>query len=98
MENINTVLEIISKEGLGSTDIVIKEWALMIALSKIDKYQSECDFFSHKYNMSFKDFDVYLHENKGKEIFRKEEDFEDWEFSLNALKWWSSKARDLRNA
>jgi len=68
----------------------------MTALSKRDKFQAECDFFKNKYNMSFEDFDNDLHKTKGKEDFRKEEDIEDWEFALNALKWWSSKARDQK--
>jgi len=93
MNNSNTVVETISKEKFTSTDMIIPNKALLTALSKIEKYQAECDVFKHKYEMSFEEFDLILHKKKGKEDINREEDCEDWEFALNALKWWRDKVR-----
>jgi hypothetical protein len=35
---------------------------------------------------------------KEREDFAEEADAEDWEFSLNALKWWQGKVEELRGA
>ena len=92
----NAANEILIKEGYLTQEAFIKDSALIIALSKIEQYQAECDFFNHKHNMEVKEFEQHLHQEKGMEDFKKEEDLEDWEFTLSALKWWKEKANELR--
>jgi hypothetical protein len=92
------VEEVLQKEGYRSTDDFMKDWAFFLALSKQDQYRAEIDFFEKKYCMKFMEFDSLLHGEKGKEDFQKEEDAEDWEFSLNALRWWEEKIREIENA
>jgi hypothetical protein len=98
MKRKNLVEEVLLKEGYRSSDDFMRDWALILALSKQDQYSAEIDFFEKKYRMKFKEFDSLLHGEKGKEDFQKEEDAEDWEFSLNALRWWKEKIRELGSA
>ncbi|CAN2041828.1 conserved hypothetical protein [Candidatus Magnetomoraceae bacterium gMMP-15] len=84
--------KIIFKDGYAAYEILIRDWALLTALSKIEKYKAECDFFEHKYKMKIENFEKILHIKKGSENFEKEEDLEDWEFALSALEWWEKKA------
>ncbi len=37
-----------------------------------------------------------LHKDKGSEDFEKEENLEDWEFAVQAVRWWQEKADELR--
>jgi len=94
----NVSKEVLFKEGYGSTDEFIRDWALIMALSRLEQYRAENDFFEKKYEMNLEEFESFLHKEKGKEDFEKEEDIEDWEFSLNALRWWEEKIRELQSA
>jgi hypothetical protein len=91
-----TAGEILSKEGYTSPEHFVRDSALLIALSKIDQYRAECDLFKEKYRMELEDLEAGLRKTKGVEDFEKEEDLEDWEFALVALKWWQEKADELR--
>ena len=88
--------EVLLKEGYGSKEEKIRDWALDVALSKLEKYKAESDFFEKKYGMNLKEFESFLHKEKGSEDFEKEEDIEDWEFSFKALKWWEKKIKELQ--
>ena len=90
--------ELLLEEGYNSTDELVRDWALMIALSRLEQYRAECEFFEKKHNTSFEQFERVAHQKKGHEDFEQEEDIEDWEFSANALRWWQAKVEELRNA
>lgn len=92
----NCANEIFFKEGYGSFENFMFDSALIIALSKIDQYEAESDLYKDKYGMDIKNFENELHKKKGSEDFKKEEDFEDWEFSTHAVKWWKERADELR--
>ncbi len=96
MDTLDTAKEILFKEGYGFPDRFIQDCALMIALSKIEQYRSECDFFEHKHLMKLEIFESSLRQIKEEEDFEREEDLDDWEFAFNALKWWEKKADELR--
>jgi hypothetical protein len=98
MDTTNDANEIFYREGYGSVESFMIDSALLIALSKIDQYESECDSFKDKYGMALKDFELFLRREKGMEIFEKEEDLDDWEFAAHALKWWKEKADELRDS
>ncbi len=86
------------EEGYFSPENMLKEVYLLNTLSKKEQYNAEIEFFEKKYNMKFYEFEKQIHSKKGKENFRKEEDLEDWEFAISALKWWTEKAKELKNA
>jgi len=90
--------EILLKEGFGSPNELLRDWSMITALSKVEQYQAECEYFQKKYGMTLGEFEAFLHGEKGKEDFEKEEDIADWEFSLKALEWWKEKVKDLQSA
>mgnify|MGYP001594317121 CR=1 FL=1 len=98
MKRKDVVEEVLLKEGYQSSDDFMRDWALILALSRQDQYRAEIDFFEKKYHMKFEEFDALIHSKRGDEDFQKEEDAEDWEFSLNALRWWEEKIRELGSA
>ena len=78
MKPSNSAREILFKEGYSSPENFIRDSALIIALSRIDQYEAECDSFKGKYGMEMEELEAILHKDKGAEDFEKEEDFEDW--------------------
>jgi hypothetical protein len=94
----DSVEEVLLREGYRSSDDFMRDWALILALSKLERYRAEIDFFEKKYRMTFQEFESLLHDKKGQEDFQKEEDVEDWEFSISALSWWEEKVGELRSA
>ena len=71
------------------------EVSLMIAISKRDKYLSECRRFEDKYKTTFESLVSKVRAEKGKEDFEVEDDLNDWEFAVTSLKWWDSKVAEL---
>jgi hypothetical protein len=94
----DAVSEIMVREGYTSMDMLARDWAYMVALSNIEKFRAECEYFQNKYGMDFTAFDRHIHGQKGHEDFVKEEDFEDWEFAQNARRWWEEKLDELQSA
>ncbi len=90
--------EVLLEQGYDSSEELIRDWSLMVALSRLEQYRAECEFFERKYNMSLEELEHLAHKQKGQEDFGQEEDIEDWEFSVQALKWWQTKAEDLHRA
>lgn len=98
MNKLKDLEDLILKEGYNSSAELIQDWVLMVAFSKVEQYKTECEFFGKKYRMKLEEFELFLHKEKGKEDFQKEEDLEDWEFALNALQWWEKKVKRLKSA
>jgi len=97
VNNVENLKEILQKEGYNCPDELLRDWSLITGLSKIEQYKAECEFFKKKYGMNLEELETFLHKEKGKENFEKEEDIEDWEFSVNALRWWEKKVKELEN-
>ena len=51
----NILKEVLFKEGYGSPDELIRDWALIMALSKLEQYKAENDFFEKKYRMNLEE-------------------------------------------
>ena len=98
MSSIEVAKEILSKEGYGSSDEFARDGVLVLALSRLEQYRGEIEYLEKKNGMSFKEFESSVHAHKGREDFAKEADIEDWEFALNALKWWKGKIKELKHA
>ena len=89
---------IIIEEGYPSFEKMLEDVYFLNTLSKKEHYKAEVEFFENKYGVKLYEFKKKLHSVKGKEDFIKEEDLEDWEFAVNALKWWTKKAKEFKNA
>jgi len=98
MQSTAIINEILFEDGYLSSDDVLKDWSVMIALSRIDQFRAEKESFENKYKKSLDSYEKDLHAVRGKEDFEKENDLEDWEFAVKALIWWEDKLRALRNA
>ncbi|OQY45299.1 MAG: hypothetical protein B6242_10815 [Anaerolineaceae bacterium 4572_78] len=90
------ITEILQETGYHDSNAFLADWSLMIALSKISQYQSECDFFFTKYRMPFGDFEKMIRK-QNEENFDHEADLEDWEFAWHALAWWEKRIRGLQH-
>jgi len=88
---------VLFREGYDSSKAFIRDWALLVFLSRVEQYRAECDFFQKKYGMRMEEFKSYLHKESGGEDFKKEDDINDWEFSIKALKWWEKKIKELQD-
>ena len=86
-----TIDLILEKSEKNSTENALKEVALLIALSKRDKYKMECGKFEKKYKMNFQKLEKLLHSQKGQEDYKKETDLDDWEFAISSLNWWQQR-------
>ena len=84
-------------EGYRSSEEMLTEVYFLNSLSKKEQYKAEIEFFEKKYGIKLPEFKKKLHNVKEKEDFVKEEDLEDWEFAVNALKWWTKKAKEFKN-
>ena len=98
MQSTAIIDEILFEDGYLSSDDALKDWSVMIALSRIDQFRAEKESFENKYKISFESYEKDLRAVKGKEDFEKENDLEDWEFACKALTWWEDKLRALGNA
>ncbi|MBU0988895.1 MAG: hypothetical protein KJ823_01780 [Proteobacteria bacterium] len=90
--------EVQFSERYDTPKAFIKDLALMLPLSRVEQYRAECEFFQKKYAMSMEEFESRLHEEKGYEDFEKEDDLADWQFSLETLRWWEEKERNLQKS
>lgn len=88
---------ILEKSGEVDRKNLLKEMSLLIALSKKDKYQLECQKFEQKYGADFHAFEKELHTVKNQEDYQKENDLDDWEFALASLNWWEQRIEELIN-
>jgi len=91
-QTIDSILNIMN--GISKND-ALKEFSLLMALSKRDKYKLECRKFQKKYQSEFKKFEEHLHSQKNHEDYEKENDSDDWEFALSSLHWWEEKIREM---
>lgn len=76
-ETIKTIFE--QSDGMNSEE-ALKEVSLLIALSKRDKYQMECQHF-----------EKHLHTISNAEDYDKENDLDDCEFAVSSLNWWQKR-------
>ena len=51
-----------------------------------------------KNSITLGEFDYHLHKERGQEFLEKEDDINDndWEFSLETLKWWEKKIEEIQ--
>ena len=93
-----TLGDIIKNEGYSSADAFVRDAAYLVALSKLEQYRAECQFFENKYGTGLDAFLNKLRDSKESEDFKQEEDLEDWRFAAQTAEWWEQKVRELRSA
>lgn len=101
LEGVNvttTATQVLLEEGYRSTEELLRSWALMTAMSRLEQYRAESELFERKYRGTFTAVEHAVHTTKGQEDFEQEKDLEDWEFAERALAWWQSRVQDLRVA
>jgi hypothetical protein len=98
MSSMETIKEVLSKEGYVSSDEFARDGVQVLALSRIEQYRAEAEYYQKKYGMTFAEYVSSLRTLKGEENFTREADLEDWEFALSALKWWEGKVKELQDA
>ena len=94
----NATTQVLLGDGYRSTDEAFRGWALMTAMSKLEQYRAECEFFARKHGQTLVEFESAVHALKGREDFGAEDDLADWEFAVHALAWWQAKIEELRVA
>ena len=90
-----SVQEILQGEGFESAQSLAENWALMVALSKVDEYRSEIERFEQKYAVTFEQYEQSILV-EAEEDFEKEDDYEDWAFALPALQSWQGRVEKSR--
>ena len=78
--------EMLFSEGYDSTKAVVRNWALLVSLSRVEQYRAECEFFQKKYGTSIEELNFRPHDEKNHENFEIEDDMADWQFSSEAVK------------
>jgi hypothetical protein len=96
MKMTSVVKDILFEDGYSSSEEALKDWALFVALSRVEQYRSERECFEERYGMPLEAFENELHADKGFEDFQKEGDLEDWAFACKALSWWEEKLKDIQ--
>ncbi|MFQ5770668.1 MAG: hypothetical protein ACE5HX_09035 [bacterium] len=94
----STIQNILHDAGLASEDQALKNQARMIALSRVNKYESEISNFQNKYEIVFAEFEKQLKKQKNEESFECEDDYLDWKFAVEALKVWKERIKILNHA
>lgn len=96
MQHLDKLVESILKaEGFVDIREASVDYAKMIALGKISKYEAECNAFEKKYQTGFEEFKKRVEEKVGEEVFKEDDDLLDWEFVWDALNNWKQKLEFL---
>lgn len=96
MNNSYQTIDSILEKSMGITrQDALKEVSLLIALSKRDKYEMECQKFKRKYKLNFSELERKIHSKKNHEIYEIENDLDDWEFARSSSKWWNQRIEEL---
>ena len=89
------VESILKAEGFVDIREASVDYARMIALGKISKFEAENNAFEKKYQLGFEEFKKRVEERVGEEVFEEENDLLDWEFAWHALNSWKEKLEFL---
>ncbi len=89
-----TVAEILKQAG-EREDLALKEYATLLALSKISRYEVECSLFEAKYREPLAQFQRHVQSLQDQEDFAVEDDLMDWEFADRALRWWQERLTEI---
>lgn len=89
-----TARELLKKEGVSVNDAV-REVALLTALSKISRYEAECQAFEARYGVKLDELKARNSQVRESEDFNIEDDLIEWEFASSALQWLKKEVNSL---
>lgn len=75
---------VIRQFGFKDLKSFIKNQALLMLMSKIEKFEAEDKRFEAKYHSSFDEFKKFMEEMRGTEDFEKDDDYLDSRFAVEA--------------
>lgn len=84
----NDLFEIYQKIG-QDPQLLLKNYARDVVISKLQKYQAESAQLETKYGMPFAAFKEKVENMKDSEDFQWEDDLMDWEFAVENIKYWN---------
>jgi hypothetical protein len=75
---------------------LLKNYALNLIHSKIQKYEAENMYYKNKHDCAFEKFKQKVNDMNDNEIFEWEDDLMDWEFAIENVTYWKKKAEELQ--
>jgi hypothetical protein len=72
---------IVAELGFKNLKSFVKNQALLILMSKMEKFKAEDKRFKCKYGLDFNKFQERIEQRKDEEIFSEEDDYLDWRFA-----------------
>ncbi len=75
---------------------ILRNYALNLIHSKIQKYEAESAFYEKKHGCKLEKFRVRVEDLKEQENFEWEDDLKDWEFASINLKYWQEKLLEIQ--
>ena len=97
-ETQRALTETLTDAGFSSPSDAALELSLTIALSRVSRYERECQQFRHKYGEPFDAVRSRTDRTVGAEEFHVEDDLADWEFAERSLALWHKRVDLLRHA
>ncbi|MBE3573563.1 MAG: hypothetical protein IMW95_11565 [Moorella humiferrea] len=91
------VVPVLRNMGFADEREALKEQALLLILSKINRYRAECSYYEKKYGMTFEKFAAELDQDNG-EDFAREDDLLDWRFAKETLEDLLRQKKEIEDA
>lgn len=98
MKFVENTEAIVTQFGFKDLRSFVKNQALFLLMSKIEKYESEIRRFEAKYKTSFDAFQEKLNSLQNNEVFIQEDDYLDWRFAKEVMEKLSRQKQELENA
>ena len=76
---------IVTQFGFKDLKSFVKNQALLMLMSRIEKYEAENKLFEAKYHMLFKAFQAKVEKLQNEEVFTEDDDYLDWRFAKEAI-------------
>jgi len=89
---------IVTQLGFKDLKSFVKNQALLILMSRIEKYEAENKHFEAKYHMPFKAFQAKVEGLQNEELFTEDDDYLDWRFAKEAIDRLKKQKRELEYA
>jgi hypothetical protein len=86
---------IVTQFGFKDLKSFVKNQALLMFMSRIEKYEAENKRFEAKYHMPFKAFQAKIEGLENEDVFTEEDDYLDWRFAKEALDRLGRQKREL---
>ncbi|MCK5508172.1 MAG: hypothetical protein KAI50_06595 [Desulfobacterales bacterium] len=89
---------IVTQFGFKDLKSFVKNQALLMLMSRIEKYEAENKLFEAKYHMLFKAFQTKVEGLQNEEVFTENDDYLDWRFAKKAIDRLVKQKQELEHA